>query len=55
MSDQQTFAYTEFVFDQKDASYPPQMDYKVLEHSSWEMENSVTVDKMVGRSCIKTK
>lgn len=49
---QQTFAQTEFAFDQKDASYPPQMDYMVLEHSSSEPENCVTADKMVGSGCI---
>lgn len=52
---QQTFAQTEFAFDQKDTSYPPQMDYMALEHNSSEMENSVTAGKTVGTGCINTK
>lgn len=31
------------------------MDYMALEHSSLEMENSVTADKMVGTGCINKK
>lgn len=31
------------------------MDYTALEHSSLEMENSVTADKMVGTGCINKK
>lgn len=51
---QQTFPQTESAFDQ-DTSSPPQMDYTALEHSSLEMENSVTADKMVGTGCINKK
>lgn len=42
-----------FAFDQKDASYPPQTDYMVLEHSNSELEKWVTADKMAGRGCMQ--